>query len=1095
MGEKRKKLYIGIILATAALLAALCVLMWDVSDAASGARANGGRLFPVYLNEIMPSNSRYPNADGLCCDYIELYNNADYTVLLSGYQLSDGGSSKRFVFPEGASIGPGSYLVIYCGQGAGDCYAEFGISRAGGETIRFLTPKGVVIDSVATQAVAANESMILTENGWQVTAACSPGQSNDRPVTAFTANSAVSPVRLNELMADNGVCPDPNGEYRDWVELYNSSDTAVDVSGYTLSDNVNTAKFTLPQGTRIEAGGYLVIYCDGTDGSGQSAPFGLSKYGGETVVLKNEDGRVADLVETVATAENTVMAVSGGGWITLPYGTPGFENSEAGREAYLNSLGCGAGNVVISELMPANAATLCDAFRQFSDWVELENTGSQAVELEGWFLSDDSADPMKWEFPACRMEPGARLVVFCSGRDTVEGGELHTSFSLASAGEELVLTDPMGVAEDSVRYGSVQADRSLVRDRADGSLAETDYPTPGSANDAGGYEAFCAARTAAGPLAIWEVMTSNDLYMPQDGQCYDWVELRNLSGQAVELSDYALTDSADHPDQFRLPARQLAPGESVTVLLSGDSSLSSGDRIHGNFALNAALDRLYLYDGQGVLLDYVLLRDIPNGYSYGRSAESGGFFYMEPTPEQDNRPGWRMISDAPESDMAAGVHTLDSGLEVALSAPGNIYYTTDGSVPGAGSQPYTGPVRIDSTTVLRAVAIEDGRLQSDIYTACFIIGEPHAIPIVSLVTDPGNLKGPNAIYADNWETKEEKRSANISYTGGDGSFSLDCEISMHGMTSLLVSPKKSFTVRFRNNYDGPLRYDIFGDGRVTTFNSIILRADVESVYSSFLRDNLFGYLGSYYSDAMLAQNTKYVALYLNGQYWGIYSIREHYSEAMYAAHMGFPTDTVTMAKNYMLPDSSLFAVRQFCVDNSLAPQENYDYVCSVIDVDSFIDWTIFEAYTGNFDINGNMRYFYSTVDGLWRCGLTDVDLGMFTDGTFSEVIDTLQHGEIIESLFENQAFQDRMLRRMAELLNGPMSDENMAATIDMLAARIRDEIPLERERWGGTADQWERMVDDLKRFCTGRSQVLIDDIQDRFHMSRDEIDRYFGGQT
>ena len=140
--NKRVLIYI---IAAAAILLALCAMI------AALILPGNGRTFPVYINEVLASNTRYPNEDGRCCDYVELYNSANYTVDLSGYELGDIGGNKRYVFPVGTVMQPHSYLVVYCDKTVTDgAYAPFGISRAGGESIYLLTTNHAVADQVET---------------------------------------------------------------------------------------------------------------------------------------------------------------------------------------------------------------------------------------------------------------------------------------------------------------------------------------------------------------------------------------------------------------------------------------------------------------------------------------------------------------------------------------------------------------------------------------------------------------------------------------------------------------------------------------------------------------------------------------------------------------------------------------------------------------------------------------------------------------------------------------------------------------------------------------------------------------------------------
>ncbi|MFV2067936.1 MAG: lamin tail domain-containing protein, partial [Pirellulales bacterium] len=104
------------------------------------------------------------------------------------------------------------------------------------------------------------------------------------------------------------------------------------------------------------------------------------------------------------------------------------------------------GTVIISEMVASNRHGLLDYDDDRSDWLELFNPHAEPVDLRGYFLSDDAADPRKWTFPQdAVLDSGQRLVIFASGKDAVlPNGEIHTNFKLASGGEHLALVAPDG---------------------------------------------------------------------------------------------------------------------------------------------------------------------------------------------------------------------------------------------------------------------------------------------------------------------------------------------------------------------------------------------------------------------------------------------------------------------------------------------------------------------------------------------------------------------------------------------------------------------------------------------------------------------------
>ena len=1057
---------------------------------------NGGEVHPVYINEILASNTCHPNADGRCCDYIELYNSADYDVDISGFLLGDLEGSGRYQFPSGTVLKAGGYLVVYCDSTAqSDGYAPFNISRGGGETFHLIASNGAIIDKVTTLPTELDQSQIRQADGsWAVSQWVSPGYSNEDGAANVQSGylAADSSVCISEFSSANNVYAQALGMLCDWIELHNTGASVVDISGYSLSDNVGNEKYRFPQGTVLDAGEYLLVYCAAGAEGEYAAPFGLSKQGGESVVLKDTGGMVVQLVDSLPMDSGSQVLRADGLWELCQFPSPGYENTQQGHEAFLRSIGAAEGTVIISELMAASHVTLPDAYGDFSDWVELYNAGSETVHLDGWSLSDDPSNPAKWQFPALDIQPGQRILIFLSGRDTVVDGQVHTSFSLSASGESLILSSYLGTTVDEVTFGASQTNTSFVCDGAEPVLCDT--PTPGYTNDDAGYESFCQTHVPAGALAIWEVMTSNDWYLAQDlGKCYDWVELKNVSNRTIDLSAYSISDDPGSPDMYTLPQKTLGPGETVVIILSGDESLSTASYAHAGFTLDAAGDQLLLFGPDGTLEDYVYLNQIPLKHSYGRSDSAGGFFYMTPTPGAANKSGSRQISDEPTSEIAAGVYTDPTGFTVPLEAKGTIYYTVDGSDPTSASRVYQGPITITESTVLRAVAIENGKLVSPIWSATFLVTDAHSIPVVSLVTDPDNLWGANGIYKDNnIDIKEQKRAANLSYSGADGSFSLDCEISMHGATSLMYAEKKSFTLRFQDNYDGILNYDLFEDGEVTHFSSLILRAARESTFSTHIRDVMMGYVASGCTDSVLSQKYKFVALYLNGEYWGLYALREQHTAEHYGSYMHVPADTVTYMHYPVDTWNSLKELYQFLGSNDLRSEENYAYAKSILDMESFADWIILEAWTGNIDIYGNMRYYYSSADGLWRCGLVDLDLGMFSGQAFDGVTNSFSHGRLVRALLQNEEFQQLVATRLAELLSGPLSDESMQAVVDMMADSIREEMTLETARWGYTMRIWENDVAGLRNYCAGRADTMIESFCEVTGFTEEQKQYYFG---
>ena len=104
---------------------------------------------------------------------------------------------------------------------------------------------------------------------------------------------------INEFMASNDTTQaDQDGEFDDWVELFNNTDQAISLAGFHLSDDAdNPTKFTFPAGTSIGANDYLIVWTDGdTDQEGLHTDFKLSA-GGEAVLLFDGDTALVDKID------------------------------------------------------------------------------------------------------------------------------------------------------------------------------------------------------------------------------------------------------------------------------------------------------------------------------------------------------------------------------------------------------------------------------------------------------------------------------------------------------------------------------------------------------------------------------------------------------------------------------------------------------------------------------------------------------------------------------------------------------------------------------------------------------------------------------
>jgi len=270
----------------------------------------------VVINELMPqNNTSVQDPAGEYDEWIELYNISPDTCDLSGYYLSDNaGQLNKWQFPSGTTIAGYGYLIIWCDQDAGQqgLHANFLLNSSGGN---------LYLSSTTLQSA---DQVTYGSSNPDIAYARVPNGTGDFTWQQHTFNEHNGPffdcqVVINELMSDNvSAVLDPDGEYDDWVELFNNSTTPFDLTGFFLSDKGNELnRWEFPAGTIIDGLGYLIVWCDSDlTQTGLHANFSLSKDG-ESVFLTSPYIQIIDEVTFGAGATDMAFA-------RMPNGTGDF---------------------------------------------------------------------------------------------------------------------------------------------------------------------------------------------------------------------------------------------------------------------------------------------------------------------------------------------------------------------------------------------------------------------------------------------------------------------------------------------------------------------------------------------------------------------------------------------------------------------------------------------------------------------------------------------------------------------------------------------------------------------------------------------------
>ena len=1058
---------------------------------------------PIVISEILASNRTYPDDQGQFLDYIEVQNISDMPIDISGYMLGDQSDSVGYTFPKGTVLNAHSYIVCWCLKDSDSIhYANFGISKKGDDTIYLYNASNVLVDLVSVPALNDNVPLIRDGGNWITATHATPGFANTEE--GFNAwleskNTTVVSLVISEVVSGGGyTIVNGEGSQSDWIELYNPGTKAVPLNGAFLSDDPeDRTKWIIPSLT-VEPGQRVIIRCAGSMAQDGEANFALARDGC-TVVLTGAYGNTIALVEVPELGKECSWALQEDGtYAETTRATPGYENTQAGYDAWLQAVGYATPQILISEVMTANRSTIQSKNGKLCDWVEIYNPSSEAIDLSGIFLSNDTADRMKWQLPDIVLAAGARLVIPCSGSNAPEG---EANFSLPREGCTVMLSGSIGNVITQVEVPRMEEDRSWAL-QSNGTYLESDMPSPGYANTEDGYLTFRGNQTVTGDLIISEVMASNAKYLIQDdGEYYDWVELRNVSDHDINLAEYALSNDPDKLHKFILPDVILEPDEYYIIICSGNGDLTTKKYVHAPFTLSRDEGWVYLSRvDDGGCSDFVRIFDVPYQHSVGRTdGENGTYYFTTPTPGTSNGTGVAFISATPELLTADGVYNNVENVVVSLSGKGTIYYTTDGSYPTEKSKEYTGPITLKKTTALRYAAIEEGKLISDVMTAVYIINENHTLPVVSIVAVPELLTGGGGIYQNYKKDREIRCNLKLFELDGN-SFTIDCGIKMHGHTGL-EAPKKSFKVNFRSRYgEEYLTYPVYGEDGPTVYDSLIIRAG-QDYPTAIFRDELFTSLARDMGGDVLAQRDKFSILYVNGQYYGIYCIKESWTELMYANNKGGSPDNVEIVQAPVGASHEIYQLFKYCRTYDLSIDEHYEYVASQVDIDSLIDWMIIEGYSTNGDVQQNLRYVRSKDTGWkWQFCLYDLDWSFYYHNAFKHVLSPhqeWQHLTLTRNIMKNAQFREKFLARCSELMATTLSNENVTARIDYYEALLDPEVPRERKRWNNNYQAWKSKVQYLRDFINigedGYDQMdnMINKLIDYIGLTDAEIEKYF----
>ncbi|MFT6238596.1 MAG: hypothetical protein ACJAQT_000670 [Akkermansiaceae bacterium] len=523
------------------------------------------------------------------------------------------------------------------------------------------------------------------------------------------------------------------------------------------------------------------------------------------------------------------------------------------------------------------------------------------------------------------------------------------------------------------------------------------------------------------PPAVTEFIADNaNTLDDQFGKSPDWIEIYNPNSFNLSLEGYHLTDKTDNLTQWTFPAGASIPAKRfLVVFASGDNLTNPTEPLHTNFSLKSGGEYLALVARDGVtVLSSFTFSGGKQDVSYGLDIDGSTLGFLSPaTPGTANGTSFAGFVEDTKFSIPRGFYETPQSVAITTATPdATIRYSLDGSLPSpTNGSTYADPVNITTTTVLRAIAYKTGLSPTNVDTNTYlfvddVITSPELgasvtpqmqasltdAPTLSIVT-PQTING----------TSEVPASFELINPDGTPGFQENCGVKNFG-GAFTNFDKKSFRMYFRSQYGASkLKHPLFdgydhGISATDTFDQLNIRSGSHDMVSrGFYMSNRFT------DDTMLDMGNinphgRFMHLYLNGKYWGVFHLRERWSADLITSYLGGPNSAHeaingnwnvggwadSVAPPYNGDGSAWERIKTFALSGN--PQ-NFDDLMPYLDTQHFVDYMIMFMFgdsedeyrtVGPADVGSGFKWFLNDADGYLRSAGNRTGFASNTPGVF-----------------------------------------------------------------------------------------------------------------
>jgi hypothetical protein len=650
---------------------------------------------------------------------------------------------------------------------------------------------------------------------------------------------------------------------------------------------------------------------------------------------------------------------------------------------------------------------------------------------------------------------------------------------------------------------------------------------------------FCILKSYGQQIVINEVQYTNRTTITDSfDQTPDWIEIYNNGDSAIHLQGYSLTDELNEPEKGFLPDTILNPQEYLLVFASDDSVYTEHE-IHVKFKLKLMHDTVYLIDPYSNVIDLIEPTCVPADNSLGRLPDGADNLQLLTASPAETNNNAEIITidykrDSLTIDKRGGFY--ENSIQINLSKQhetNEIYYSLDSDDPDERGELFKNPISlndingnenrfanqcdagelpgdlISKASILRAQIYSEGCPASNEISATYFIGDKslfdYDVPVVSIITDENNLfDEEEGIYTignhKNYSQhgKKWERPIHIEvYDNQQKILDQDAGMRIHGRGSR-AGGQKSLRLYARDEYgNDSFSLPILSQKpHLTEFKTLLLRG-TRDWSGTLFKDEMIGHIVEDMDlDYSAAETT---VLFLNGEYWGVYSLRERHDIDYVRNNHDANTeniDIIAYDKRVLVEEGTVDEYNRmihWLEMNSPSSDDFYDKANELIDLEALMDYHIAQFYLANTDFpHNNVEMWKSDSDeSLWRYFFFDMDgammrmnddrLSIFIDN--NDPLDVPEYSTfIMRRLLENQEFRTKFHLRFLKHLNTSFSPDRVIGIINSYQELYTPLVAEHIYRWSNPTDyhKWLNNTDMVKEFAVQRPVFMMQQFNEYF---------------